>query len=72
MLGDSYVAIDNGPWHYPRYDVIRRPYVGDLVSKSFNGDSYPRGTIVKISDSLRRVETDTGIGQRTQPSFLVS
>jgi hypothetical protein len=55
-----HIATDSGPYCSPRYDVIEAPRVGDEVSKSFNGDSYPAGRISKISSSLRRVETDTG------------
>ena len=42
------------------YSIARAPVIGDLVSMSFNGDSYPCGTIAKISKSLRRVETNEG------------
>lgn len=59
--GKLYIVIDSGRGVSPRYDVIAAPAVGDLVSKAFNGDYYPAGTIVKISDSLRRVETSTGL-----------
>lgn len=55
-----YVACDNGPHVYPRYDVVRAPQVHDPVSHSFNGDTRPDGRVVKVSTSLRRVETDTG------------
>jgi len=55
-LGAGFVATDAGPHVSPRYDVIKLPAVGDLVSYAFNGDSYPCGKIVKISGSLRRVE----------------
>jgi hypothetical protein len=60
LTGHLYIATDAGDHVYPRYDVIKAPAVGDLVSKAFNGDYYPCGKIVKISDSLKRVETDTG------------
>ena len=51
----KYIATDSGSGCYPRFDVILAPKVGDEVSMSFNGDSYPVGKIVKISDSLRVV-----------------
>ena len=60
LTGEKYIATDAGDWCSPRYDVIRAPKVGDEVSKAFNGDYYPEGTIVKISDSMRRIETSTG------------
>lgn len=60
LAGELYLAIDNGDHVYPRFDVIRAPAVGDPVSYSFNGDSYPDGEIVRISASLRVVTTSTG------------
>lgn len=57
-LGEGYVATDAGDHVSPRYDVVRRPHVGDLVSYAFNGDSYPCGKVVKVSDSLRIVIVD--------------
>lgn len=55
-----FIATDSGAHVSPRYDVILAPAVGDAVSYSFNGDSYPDGFISKISASLRVVTTDTG------------
>ena len=55
--GEAYVATDAGDQCSPRYDVIRAPAIGDTVSMSFNGDSRPCGTIIKVSKSLRRIET---------------
>ena len=61
LLGKTkYIPVDNGEFCYPRYDVIEAPNLGDEVSYSFNGDTLPCGTIVKISDSLRRVVTSGG------------
>lgn len=45
----------------PRYSVCDAPVVGSKVSKAFNGDSYPEGVITKVSKSMRRVETSTGM-----------
>lgn len=45
---------------FPKFDVIEAPEVGDFVSRSFNGDSYPVGKIVKISSSYRRIQTEDG------------
>lgn len=59
--GRKHIATDSGEWVSPRYDVIEAPAVGDEVSKAFNGDYYPQGTIVKISDSMRVIETSTGL-----------
>jgi hypothetical protein len=60
LTGDLYVAADRGGYTSPRYDVVEAPVVGAKVSRSFNGDSYPAGTIIKVSDSLKRVQTDDG------------
>jgi hypothetical protein len=60
-VAQPFIAIDNGPNVSPRYDVIERPMVGDPVSYSFNGDTYPDGTITKIAGAgFRIVTTDTG------------
>ncbi|UYD60288.1 hypothetical protein OPFAMLBM_00289 [Aeromonas phage avDM12-TAAL] len=58
--GQGLLAIDKGEWASPRFDVIEMPKVGDDVSMTFNGDYYPCGTIVKISDSLKTIKTSTG------------
>lgn len=59
--GHEYVAADYGSNVSPRYDVVRVPKVGDLVSYSFNGDTYPCGKIVSVGKGAKRiVKTDTG------------
>lgn len=58
--GNAYLPIDNGENVSPRYDVIESPRVGDSVSRGFNGDYYPEGEIVKISDSYKVITTSTG------------
>ena len=60
LTGEAYVATDAGDQCSPRYDVIRAPAIGDEVSYGFNGDCYPCGTVVKVSKSLKRVETSEG------------
>lgn len=57
---NTFLAIDSGPYVSPRYDVIQLPKVGDEVSMSFNGDSYPQGKIVSISNSLKVIKLDNG------------
>lgn len=52
---------DEGAGVWPRHDVIRAPVVGDRVSRTFNGDYYPAGVVVRVSDSFRRVATDVGV-----------
>lgn len=58
-LGRKFLAVDNGPHHSPRYDVIEAPKIGDAVSKTFNGDSYPQGYITRITPKWH-VTTSTG------------
>lgn len=58
--GKNLLAIDKGEWVSPRFDVIEMPKVGDEVSMTFNGDYYPCGTIVKISESLKTIKTSNG------------
>ena len=58
--GSVYLPIDNGENVSPRYDVIEAPKVGDKVSCGLNGDYYPEGEIIKISDSYKIITTSTG------------
>jgi hypothetical protein len=60
LSGKRYIPTDAGEHVAPRFDVKEAPAVGDLVSHSFNGDSYPDGVIVKISKTLKVVTTSTG------------
>lgn len=53
--GELYIPVDAGPHTSHRYDVVRAPKVGDEVSYSFNGDTYPCGTITKIGGSNHRI-----------------
>lgn len=59
MTGDIYLGVDEGPGVSPRYRVIKAPKIGDEVSRSFNGDTYPSGKIVKITPTWQ-VTTDEG------------
>lgn len=58
-LGKTYLGIDEGPGHYPRFDVIEAPAIGDKVSYAFNGDYTPCGTITKITPTWQ-ITTSTG------------
>lgn len=60
LVGEPHLAIDRGEGVSPRFDIILAPKVGDEVSKSFNGDSYPMGKITAISPSMRVITTSTG------------
>lgn len=57
--GGLFLPVDNGKGCSPRFDVIKAPAVGDVVSMGFNGDYYPVGKITSIS-SDHRVITATG------------
>lgn len=58
-LGKTYLAVDEGPGHYPRFDVIEAPMIGAPVSYAFNGDYTPCGTISKITRTWQ-ITTSTG------------
>jgi hypothetical protein len=58
LEGRLFIGADSGAHVSPRHNVVEAPKVGDEVSMSFNGDSYPIGKIVKISDSLRVVSVE--------------
>lgn len=60
-LGYECIGVDRGSHVSPRYDVVRMWQLGDKVSKAFNGDCYPEGTITRISDSKRMITTSTGL-----------
>ena len=51
VTGKLYLATDAGASISPRYDVVEAPAVGDKVSYGFNGDCYPCGEIVRISQA---------------------
>lgn len=55
-----YIPIDRGRNVSPRYDVMMAPMVGEEVSKGFNGDYYPCGTIVAISPTMKKITTSDG------------
>ncbi len=56
-----YIATDGGRGLWPRFDVQTIPQVGDFVSRGFNGDYYPVGTIVSVGAGKRMVvTTDNG------------
>ena len=59
MFGEKFVGADRGAHVAPRYEFTRVPKVGDKVSYSFNGDTYPDGEIVTITNKYQ-VTTSTG------------
>lgn len=60
FTGETYLAVDNGEWVRPRYDIVAAPKVGVLVSYGFNGDYYPCGEVVKVGKNCKIVTTSTG------------
>lgn len=60
MTGKPWIGVDEGGGCWPRFRVLEAPQIGDFVSKSFNGDSYPIGTITKISPTWQ-ITTDSGV-----------
>lgn len=56
----TFLACDRGSYTPPRYDVIEAPKLGDEVSASSNGDTYPEGTITRITPKWQ-VTTSTGV-----------
>ena len=55
-----FLAIDNGQYVSPRFDIVEIPQVGDEVSYAFNGDGYPDGEITAVSKTLKVITTSTG------------
>lgn len=51
----KYVAVDRGDFVSPRFSVVKMFFVGQEVSKGFNGDYYPQGTVTKISKTGRKI-----------------
>lgn len=58
-LGRTFLPIDATDAAWPRYGIIEAPKIGDKVSRSFNGDSYPCGEIIKITPTWQ-ITTSTG------------
>lgn len=55
----NYIACDSGPNVSPRYSVSKMFRIGEEVSMSFNGDTYPVGKVARITKGLM-VVTDKG------------
>lgn len=56
-----YIPTDSGSGMSPRYDVVEMFKVGEPVSYTFNGDTYPDGVIVSIgSGRMAWITTSTG------------
>jgi hypothetical protein len=61
LTGELYVGVDSGKNVSPRFDVIRAPQLGDDVSYGFNGDYYPDGKVIHVTEGSHKVvKTDKG------------
>lgn len=61
LTGTLHIGIDQGANTWPRFDVVEAPKVGNPVSYAFNGDYYPDGHIIHVTEgTLRVIKTDTG------------
>src|SRR5271167_3290648 len=49
----KFLPVDAGSHTSPRYDLVEPPKVGDPVSYSYNGDTYPDGEITKITPTYQ-------------------
>lgn len=56
---DAFMAIDGGHGTWPRYDVIKKPKIGDIV-QSYDTQYKDEGNIVSISPTLTTVKTSSG------------
>lgn len=54
--GQVHLAADRGANVWPRYDVVAVPALGDDVSESFNGDSYPVGKVEQIGKNYKMIK----------------
>lgn len=61
QTGKLYVPCDYGRYRSPRFEAVVVPQVGNEVSKGFNGDYYPQGTVVSVSPTLKKITTSTGL-----------
>lgn len=59
MTGRTYVPVNHTEFVSPRFSIMELPKVGDAVSYSFNGDTYPDGYIVAMTKKLQ-ITTSTG------------
>lgn len=57
---DEYMAVDNGPTEWPRYDVVRAWKIGDRARMVFNGDGFDCGQVCRVSPDYKRIRV-TGI-----------
>jgi hypothetical protein len=64
--GERYTAYQSGFCNDP-FITARLPQVGDEVSMSFNGDTYPIGQIDKISPTYNRITANGIVFTQTGP-----
>ncbi len=56
LTGKLYLGTTDGR----EWNVLEAPAIGDKVSATFNGDTYPEGEIVKMSKTMFMITTSTG------------
>ena len=56
----KFILFNSADEDWPFYEVARLPQVGDEISYGFNGDSYPCGTIIKISKTMKKITGSEG------------
>jgi hypothetical protein len=59
-FGDKYMVISTNFAIGNKMDIILKPQIGDEVSRAFNGDIYPCGTITHISKTMKKITTSHG------------
>lgn len=73
--GVEVLPYDYGSNVWPRYGVCQPPQVGDEVSYSFNGDSYPCGVVTKVGKNHRMITVTDGTRfyrRKLQPRWLMT
>lgn len=59
LTNEEYLPVATGPDLANNIEIIKAPKVGDPVSATLNGDSYPEGYITRITPTWR-ITTSTG------------
>lgn len=66
LTNKTYIAVDNGEYRFNRYEIIRMYQVGEEVSYTFNGDTYPDDIILEISKDLSTIKTANNVYKRVK------
>lgn len=60
-LQEGQIVVHTPSYVVDKWTVFTLPKVGDVVSRGFNGDYYPSGKIARISKTMKKITTDTGV-----------